>query len=173
LPYDGLFGDSNLIRVIRQVIADPFTEYRPHDLEILTKNSMPTVRNSLKILTSLGLLIKDESDHQHPLYKVNTESKRYIALTFLAYAILDDKNGTNCMDNVVVDYCSELMEKSEPRGREWPEIHMISLETIHSEVVSPSLPLADAPIGGASPQSEDAFKGISGSQRQELIATAA
>lgn len=111
LPYDGLFGDSNLIRVIRQVIADPFTTYRPIDLEMLTKNRAPTVRDSLKILTSLGLLIKDESDHQHPVYRVNTESKRYLALTILAYAVLDDRNGTDSMNEVIADYC-----KSELRG---------------------------------------------------------
>ena len=114
LPYDGLFGDSNLIRLLRQVIADPFTEYRPIDLEKLTKNSPPTVRDSLGVLTSLGLLIKDESDHQHPVYRVNTESKRYIALTFLSYAILDDRNGTDCMDEVVADYYSEIRAKYEP-----------------------------------------------------------
>jgi len=114
LPYDGLFGDSNLIRVIKQVIADPFTEYRPIDLEELTKNSTPTVRESLKVLTSLGMLIKDERDQQHPVYKVNTESKRYIALTFLAYAVLDDRNGTDCMDDVVADYYSELKGKYGP-----------------------------------------------------------
>lgn len=117
LPYDGLFGDSNLIRVIRQIIADPFTAYRPIDLEMLTKNRAPTVRDSLKILTSLGLLIKDESDHQHPVYRVNTESKRYLALTFLAYAVLDDKNGTKSMDEVIADYCqSELKGSSQEIG---------------------------------------------------------
>lgn len=108
LPYDGLFGDSNLIRVLRQVIADPFTEYRPIDLEKLTNNCAPTVRDSLKTLTSLGLLIKDERDHQHPVYRVNTESKRYLALTFLAYAVLDDKKGTDCMDDVIADYCNSV-----------------------------------------------------------------
>jgi hypothetical protein len=117
LPYDGLFGDSNLIRVIRQVIADPFTTYRPMDLEILTKNCTPTVRDSLKILTSIGLLIKDESDHQHPVYRVNTESKRYLALTILAYAVLDDRNGTDTMDEVIADYCkSELKGSSHEAG---------------------------------------------------------
>ena len=113
LPYDGLFGDSNLIRVMRQVIADPFTEYRPIDLEMLTQNSPPTVRESLRILTSVGILIKDESDHQHPVYRVDTESKRYHALTFLAYAVLDDRNGTDCMDDVIADYYSESREKYE------------------------------------------------------------
>lgn len=113
-PYDGLLGDSNLIRVIQQVIADPFTRYHPIDLERLTKGSHVTVRASLRNLTSFGLLIKDDSDRQHPVYVVNTESKRYLALAFLAYAVLDDKYGTDCMDNVVADYYdSELKIKYE------------------------------------------------------------
>ena len=46
LPYGGLFGDSNLIKVLEQMIADPDLEYRPIDLEKLTKESAPTVRAS-------------------------------------------------------------------------------------------------------------------------------
>jgi len=115
LPYGGLFGESNLIKLIEQVIADPDIEYRPIDLEILTKESAPTVRASLKALTSLGLLEKDETDRQHPVYRVNIESKRYIALTFLAYAVLDDKNGTDSMNKVIADYIeSTLGEFSRP-----------------------------------------------------------
>jgi len=110
LPYGGLFGDSNLIKVIEQVIADPDIEYRPIDLEKLTKESAPTVRASLKILTSLGLLKKDESDSQHPVYMVDTESKRYVALTLLAYA--DDKNGTDTMDKVIADYLTSILHQA-------------------------------------------------------------
>jgi len=112
LPYGGLFGDSNLIKVIEQVIADPDIEYRPIDLEKLTKESAPTVRASLKILTSLGLLKKDESDSQHPVYMVDTESKRYVALTLLAYAVLDDKNGTDTMDKVIADYLTSILHQA-------------------------------------------------------------
>lgn len=108
LPYGGLFGDSNLIKVIEQVIADPDIEYRPIDLEKLTKESTPTVRASLKILTSQGLLDKDETDRQHPVYRVNTDSKRYVALTFLAYAVLDDKNGTDSMKKIIVNYYESM-----------------------------------------------------------------
>ncbi|MCK9404989.1 MAG: hypothetical protein M0Q43_00620 [Methanothrix sp.] len=116
LPYGGLFGDSNLIKVIEQVIADPDIEYRPIDLEKLTKESAPTVRGSLKILTSLGLLKKDESDSQHPVYTVDIESKRYIALTMLAYAVLDDKNGTGTMDKAIADYLTSILRDAiQPR----------------------------------------------------------
>lgn len=161
LPYDGLFGDSNLIRVIRQVIADPFTEYRPIDLEMLTKNRAPTVRESLGVLTSLGLLMKDESDHQHPVYRVNTESKRYLALTFLAYAVLDDRNGTDCMNDVIADYCdSEQQEKygsyeiSETYKFEQPftgigtASHFAFNSACQGETLSLQMPIQDQPRGG-------------------------
>jgi len=112
LPYGGLFGDSNLIKVLEQMIADPYLEYRPIDLEKLTKESAPTVRASLKTLTSLDLLKKDETDSQHPVYRVNTESKRFIALTFLAYAVLDDRNGTDAMNSVVSDYVDSMLQEN-------------------------------------------------------------
>jgi len=58
--------------------------------------------------------MKDERDRQHPVYKVNTDSKRYLALTFLACAVLDDRNGTDFVDDMIVDYYdSELKEKYE------------------------------------------------------------
>lgn len=110
-PYDGLFGDSNLVSVLEQVIADPYVEYHPIDLARLTKETPPTVRKSLKILTSLGLLIKDKTDIRHPVYMVNTDSKRYLALTFLAYAILDDKLGTDTMDRAIADYCDSVLRE--------------------------------------------------------------
>jgi DNA-binding transcriptional ArsR family regulator len=130
LPYGGLFGDSNLIKVLEQMIADPDLEYRPIDLEKLTKESAPTVRASLKALTSLGLLTKDETDSQHPVYRVNTESKRFIALTFLAYAVLDDKNGTDAMNSVLADYVdSMLQENAQSEGTSLIEVNSPGLAT--------------------------------------------
>ncbi|MBN1323511.1 MAG: hypothetical protein JW986_05855 [Methanotrichaceae archaeon] len=110
-PYGGLFGDSNLVNVLEQVIADPCIEFRPIDLSHLTKESPPTVRKSLKILTSLGILIKDTTNARHPVYRVNLSSKRYLALSFLAYAVLDDKLGTDVMDKVIADYCDSVLRE--------------------------------------------------------------
>ncbi|MGV8126310.1 MAG: hypothetical protein ACP5PV_03750 [Methanothrix sp.] len=112
LPYDGLFGDSNIVSVLEEVIADPYMEYRPIDLVGLTGETSPTVRKSLKVLTSVGLLLKDRTDRRHPIYRVNTESKKYLALNLLAYAILDDKLGTDRVDRIIADYCdTELRVK--------------------------------------------------------------
>jgi hypothetical protein len=38
-------------------------------------------------------------DSQRPVYKVNLSSKRLVALTLLAYAVTDDRDGTNCLND--------------------------------------------------------------------------
>lgn len=111
LPYDGLFGDSNLISVLEEVIADPYIEYRPIDLVILTQETPPTVRKSLKILSSVGLLKKDSTDRRHPRYRVDTDSKRFLALNLLAYAVLDDKLGTDTVDKFIANYCDTILSE--------------------------------------------------------------
>ena len=109
LPYDGLLGDSNIASVLEEVIADPHMEYRPIDLVSLTGETSPTVRKSLKILTSVGLLLKDKTDLRHPVYRVNTESKKYLALNLLAYAVLDDKLGTDRVDRIIANYSDTVL----------------------------------------------------------------
>lgn len=108
-PFGGIFGDSNLIRIVQQVIADPFIEYMGIDLEMLTSNYKDT-RESIAYLVSIGFLIKKEYEFCY-VYKINTESKKYIALTFLAYAALDDKNGTSTMNNIIGDYLNQISRK--------------------------------------------------------------
>jgi hypothetical protein len=108
-PFGGIFGDSNLIRVVQQIVADPFTEYLAIDLEMLTSNYEDT-RNSIAYLVSIGFLIERE-DKICSVYKANTNSKKYIALQFLAYAVFDDKNETDTMNDIVEDYFLELLAK--------------------------------------------------------------
>lgn len=113
-PYSGLFGDTNQIRVIRQIVADPFGSYKPKELEALIEASAPSVRGVLKNLTCIGLLIKDVRDRQHPVYRVDVDSPIYLALNFLAFAIPDHKNSTHYMNDVIADYYdSELRVKYE------------------------------------------------------------
>jgi hypothetical protein len=114
-PYGGLFGDTVIAQVVEEIVADPHSDYRPKDLEDLTGASSPAVRKALSALTSLELLIKDASDSQHPVYRVNTKSKKFVALTLLAYAVLDDRDGTSCVDTTIRDYYnSALREYCEP-----------------------------------------------------------
>lgn len=103
-PYGGLFGNSVQIKVVEEIVADPYSDYHPKDLEEMTGASAPSIRRVLNDLTTLGLLIKDSSDAQHPVYRPNLQSKKIVALTFLAYALIDDRDGLECMDNAVLDY---------------------------------------------------------------------
>ncbi|MBE0516002.1 MAG: hypothetical protein IBX41_01245 [Methanophagales archaeon] len=103
-PYGGLFGNSVEVKVVEEIVADPYIEYRPKDLEDIIGASAPSIRRALSNLTALGLLIKDSSDAQHPVYRVNLESKKITALTFLAYAVVDDRDGLNCMDKAISNY---------------------------------------------------------------------
>ena len=114
-PYGGLFGTGVNARVVEQVVADPYRDYRPKDLMELEKASAPAIRRALADLTRLGLLVRDRSDRQHPVYRVDRSSKKLVALTLLAYASLDDRDGCNCMDAAVLEYCrTDLREALMP-----------------------------------------------------------
>ena len=79
-PYGGLFGDSAQIKIIEEIVADPYSEYRPKDFEEIIGASAPTIRRVLSDLTTLDLLIKDSNDVQHPVYRPNLESKKIVAI---------------------------------------------------------------------------------------------
>ena len=66
----------------------------------------------------MGLLFKDSDDPQHPVYVPNLDSKKLLALTFLAYAFIDDRDGTDCLDDAIKDYCEKVKRKAHiNRGR--------------------------------------------------------
>lgn len=109
-PYGGLFGNNTQIRIVEEIVADPYRDYRPKNLEEMIGTSEPTIRNALKNLSDLGLLEKDTSDIQHPIYRLNLHSKKIIALTFLSYASIDDIDESNCMDEAVFDYYHKEIE---------------------------------------------------------------
>lgn len=114
-PYGGILGDSVRIRIIEEIVADPYRDYRPKDFEKMFGASPPTIRRVLNDLTALGLLIKDSRDVQHPVYRPNLRSKKIIALTFLAYAVVDDRDQTKLMDEAIWDYYSKVLkEEFEP-----------------------------------------------------------
>ncbi|VVB62649.1 Uncharacterised protein [uncultured archaeon] len=111
LPFGGLFGNTVLLRVIREVIADPYREFRPKKLQILTSSSSPRIKTALDSLVSVGFMKNISVDAQRPVYKANLESKRLTALTLLAYAVTDDRDGTNCMDDEIRYYCNETFDE--------------------------------------------------------------
>lgn len=112
-PYGGLFGNSTICKLVEEIVADPHAEYRQQDLEELIDGSQRSVARALKVLLALGLLIRDKGDSQHPLYRVNLNSRKLLALTFLAYAVVDDRDGTNCMDLAIRDYNTTVIEAQE------------------------------------------------------------
>ena len=103
-PYGGLFGNSVHARVIEEMVADPHHDYRPKELVRLTGASAPAVRRALSTLTGLGLLVDDRSDSQHPVYRVDLKSNKFVALTLLSLAMLDDREGTACMDTALREW---------------------------------------------------------------------
>jgi len=114
-PYGGLFGSSVIAQVVEEIVSDPTMDYRPGYLEELTGASAPPIRDALATLVDLGLLIRASGTGRHPIFRVNVASKKFIALSLLAYAVLDDRDGTDCMDEAVYDYYTRaLREKFEP-----------------------------------------------------------
>ena len=107
IPYAGLFGDTVMARVVEEIIADPHSVYHLKDLEELTGNSAPRIREALATLTTLGLL--KSSGGKHPAYTVDISRKSFIALTLLAYAVLDDREGSDCMETAIRHYCDTRM----------------------------------------------------------------
>lgn len=104
-PYGGLFDNLVLTRILEEIVSDPYRNYYPKDLEEIVNASSPSIRKSLSALTSIGILKKDTGNQKHPVYRANIDSKRLMALTFLSYAMLDDRDGTSCMDEAIIDYC--------------------------------------------------------------------
>ncbi|MGC9436274.1 MAG: hypothetical protein ACP5C4_09430 [Methanomicrobiales archaeon] len=112
-PYGGLFGGTVMASVVEEMVADPTMEYHPRYLEELTGKSGRSISDALKKLERLSLVERIERDHA--VYRVNVRSKKFVALTLLAYAMLDDRDGSECMDTAVRDYYNSfLREHDEP-----------------------------------------------------------
>jgi hypothetical protein len=107
IPYAGLFGDTVIARVVEEIIADPHSSYRPRELEELTGASAPSVRDALVTLVRLGLLVS--SGGKHPVYTVDKTKKTFVALTLLAYAVLDDREMSDCMHTALRHYCETAL----------------------------------------------------------------
>lgn len=109
-PYGGLFGDNFQTKIIEEIVADPYRNYRPKDFEELIGATAPPVRKALNNLTALGLLEKDTTDRQHPIYQPNLRCNKIVALTFLSYASVDDRDGSEYMDGAIMDYFLKVLK---------------------------------------------------------------
>jgi DNA-binding IclR family transcriptional regulator len=139
-PYGGLFGSSVVAQVVEEIVSDPTMDYRPGYLEELTGASAPSIREALATLVDLGLLKKGNETGRHPVYRVNVASKKFAALSLLAYAILDDRDGTDCMAEAVHDYYSKVV-------RENYEPIAIATTAYYSPVSLPGMPGSTIRIG--------------------------
>jgi DNA-binding transcriptional ArsR family regulator len=110
-PFGGLFGSISQQKVLEEIVADPYSEYSPKDLEELTGLSEPTVRDALSCLVDNGIVKKVSRRTKHPIYRPNLASKRLTALTLLAYGILDEMRRTNSMNDAIAYYC-DIMQLS-------------------------------------------------------------
>ena len=104
-PFDGLFGDTAELRVLQEIVADPYSDYAHHDLMELTGLSDPSVRRGVRVLIDQGIIRNVSPARRNPLYRANLDSKKLTALTFLAYASLDERTGSRSMDGAVRHYC--------------------------------------------------------------------
>lgn len=149
-PYGGLFGENVQIKIIEEIVADLYRSYRPKDFEEMIGATAPPVRKALNSLTALGLLEKDLTDHQHPIYQPNLKSKKIVALTFLSFASVDDRDGSDCMDGAIMDYFLKVlkpkiqpiavanMQKFEFCGRTWTDGFIAGIESAEESVISVS-----------------------------------
>ena len=112
-PYGGLFGNAAIVQIVEEMISDPFIEYRVKDLQELLNLSPTSITNSLKTLVNIGLIIKEEQDPQRPVYRINTHSKKFRALTLLTFAVNDDHTGSHLMDHEIERYYQEIVKATQ------------------------------------------------------------
>lgn len=105
-PFGGLLGNGVDMMILNELVADPHSNYSFKDLVELTGFTHNPVKRAVENLVRIGLLDNISKDRQHPLFQVRTNSKRLLALTFLSYAVIDDRDGTGCMDIAIDDYAS-------------------------------------------------------------------
>ncbi len=103
-PFGGLFTSRIKSALIEEFISDPYHVYRPKELAELLDASYPTLRSHFSHLVDSGLILKDTRDAGRPKYRVNFKSKRLIALSLLMDAINDDRDGTDTMDESMINY---------------------------------------------------------------------
>ena len=106
-PFGGLLGDTVLLKVVAELVADPYTLYHNVDLAALTRTSPDSVANVLKRLVDLGFVKNTTPGAKHPAYMVDLSSKRLLAMTLLAYGVMDDRDDTRVMDDAIKHYCHE------------------------------------------------------------------
>ncbi len=108
MPYGGLFGNNIQIKIIEEIVADPYRSYQPKDFEEMT--GATSIKKAFNNIIKLGLIKKEKTEDGEVVYKPNLGSKIITALTLLSYALIDDRDGTNIMDKTIEDYFLKVLK---------------------------------------------------------------
>jgi hypothetical protein len=104
MPFGGLLKDTIYNRVLAFIVADPNSDYRVKEMAMLVGGNRSKVGDALRDLEKQGLLANVSHDKRHPLYRPRHDSLRLRALVFLAYAVVDDREGTSLMESSVMEF---------------------------------------------------------------------
>lgn len=113
--FGGILGNSIIIKVINEFIADPDEPYSISYMHDLINASKPAIKDAFENLLKTGLIYISNKNYKRPLYKINKKSNEFIALTLLSYAVLDDTNKTDIMDNAIKEYYENSIIDTEQR----------------------------------------------------------
>ena len=102
--FTSILGNSVIIKVIQEFIADPDEPYSISYMHELTDSSKPAVREAFDLLLKSKMIEQVNKNNKRPLFKIDKKSNRFIALTLLSYAILDDINKSDIMNEAIKEY---------------------------------------------------------------------
>jgi hypothetical protein len=104
MPFGGLLKPTIYNRILMEIVADPYRTYTPGQMVEILHSDRSKVGKALSDLEALGILRNISLVQKRPVYEPRLESKRLQALTFLAYAVIDDRDGENSMERAIVSY---------------------------------------------------------------------
>ncbi len=96
-----------IIKVIQEFIADPDEPYSISYMHELAGSSKPAVKDAFNLLLKSKLIYQANKNDKRPLFKINKKSNRFVALTLLSYAILDDNDRTDLMKAAIKEYIND------------------------------------------------------------------
>ena len=96
-----------IIKVIQEFIADPDEPYSISYMHELAGSSKPAVKDAFNLLLKSKLIYQANKNDKRPLFKINKKSNRFVALTLLSYAILDDNDRADLMKAAIKEYIND------------------------------------------------------------------
>ena len=102
--FTSILGNNVTLKVIQEFIADPDEPYSISYMHELTGSSKPAVKDAFNLLLNSKLIYQANKNDKRPLFKINKKSNRFVALTILSYAILDDNDRTDLMKAAIKEY---------------------------------------------------------------------